>query len=150
MALALFEAQWDTVSRRPVLPVDDDGRLTLFDEQPGCGWHLVAHNFSGTPPTVTVLIATSATVMSVLKNDTSLLWLGDMGSPIHDEDMPHPGNQGVNRAVRWLRDNGYSGPEFGAAISVIAKSKRRREFAGLVLTELHGVDLALVERQHIG
>jgi len=146
---ALFEAEWDTGRRCALLPVAD-GDLTLFADDPGCGWQLVDPNWSSEPPTATVLIATSPAVMADLKADASLLWLSDMGSPIHDEPMVKPGAQGVNAAVAWLKAHGYSGQEFGAAISEIAKSNYRTGFTIAVLLHLHGTAIEGVEAQKIG
>jgi len=149
MTLALFEVGIDQHGM-PGLPRAESGDYTLFDGgvEPQ-GWQLVAY-YDTAPPTITVLVRTSAATMTAIKADAGVLWLADMGSPIHDEDISKAGAQGVNNAVQWLKDHGYSGAAFGAAVSAIAKASRRREFAGLVLEHLHGLNVENVERQHIG
>lgn len=99
------------------------------------------------PATVTVLVNTSAAGMAALKANPALLWLADCNSPITDAAVSAAK---VNDAVQWLRDHGYTGAAFGQAISEIAKTRRRRDLAGAVAKELHGIRLDDLERVNIG
>ncbi len=48
-------------------------------------------------------------------------------------------SQGVNKIVQWLRDNGYSGQEFGQALATINQSRDRGEIADIVFKQLFGM-----------
>jgi len=142
MSQALFEVPFDPVARLPLLPTQADGSFTLFDASPVQGWCL-CYDVSGTPPTVTVRVATSSAGLASLKADTSLLWLADVGSPVHDGAM----NGAQAQTVRdWLRDHGYSGAAFGLAMSSINGARSRRAVVALVLHLLHEVKIDDIER----
>jgi len=142
MPSALFETPF--ADGQPTLPTNDEtGYEALFDGPPVQGWCIVA---DGTLPTVTVLITTSADQIAAHKANGDLLWLADVGSPIHDAPVTA---QGANAAVNWLKDNGYSGAEFGQAIATIQSARSRRALAAGV-AGLHGVGVAELERPGIG
>jgi hypothetical protein len=146
MSQALFEVAFDPITRLPLLPTQADGSYTLFDGSPGQGWCL-GYDVPGTPPTVTVRVATSSALLESLKADPSLLWLADVGSPVKDATV----NAAQAQTVRdWLRDHGYSGAAFGLAMSSVNGARSRRAVVALVLQLLHDVKIEDIERISIG
>jgi hypothetical protein len=147
MSQALFEVPFDAASRLPLLPrAASGGEYTLFDSGPVQGWCL-CYDVDGAPPTVTVRIATSAAALITLKAHPDLLWLADVGSPVKDGAV----NATTAQAARdWLRNHGYSGAAFGAAMAAVHSARSRRALAGAVIETLHGARLDQIERTHIG
>jgi len=144
---AIFEAVFGAETRTPILPRDETtGEFMLFSGNPVEGWNHVFDILTEPPPTVTVRIACDESRMTLLKADSSLLWLADAGSPVRDANMKA---SDVAKAVQWLRDNGYSGQKFGQAIAAIAQVRNRRDLVAQVAA-LHGKAIADVDRQHIG
>lgn len=58
--------------------------------------------------------------------------------------------QGVNVIVQWLKDNGYSGQEFGQALAAINQARDRGVIADIVFEELFGMSDAEVAGWGIG
>lgn len=145
MSQALFEVPFDAGTRLPLLPRGEAGEYTLFDGNPVQGW-CVCYDVTGTPPTVTVRVATSAATMTSLKVDSSLLWLADAGSPVKDETVT-PSD--ANKAEAWLKANGWNKAKDKAGTDKVKAARGTKALTGAVIEDLHDAVLAMVEGQQM-
>lgn len=147
MTQALFEVPFDAASRLPLLPRSaDTGDFTLFEGSPVQGWCL-CYDVSDTPATVTVRIATSPAALIDLKADPSLLWLGDVGSPIKEKSLSAAD---AVQAESWLKSQGWNKPKDKTATDKVKAARKMRDLAQVIIEDLHGARLDQVERMQIG